>query len=191
LPAVKIHLHKAIPMGAGLGGGSSNGAFMLRMLNDKFSLQLSEVTLINYALQLGSDCPFFLVNKPSFATGRGEILEPVELDLSAYKIIIINPGIHVSTREAFSKLTPYHWAKSIKEIIRQSVFTWRDELINDFERRIFQLYPAIETIKKEMYAKGAIYASMTGTGSTVYGIFSSADKSDLALPENYISAILP
>jgi 4-diphosphocytidyl-2-C-methyl-D-erythritol kinase len=191
LPPLKVHLHKAIPMGAGLGGGSSNGAFMLRMINEKFRLNLDESALINYALQLGSDCPFFIINEPCFATGRGENLERVNLDLSAFKIIIINPGIHVSTKEAFSKLTPKPSTRSIKEIIQLPVSTWKDELQNDFETAIFDLYPAVKQIKEEMYLKGALYASMTGTGSTVYGIFPKAAEVNFGFPDNYISIALP
>jgi 4-diphosphocytidyl-2-C-methyl-D-erythritol kinase len=170
-----IHLHKVIPMGAGLGGGSSNGAFMLSLLNRKFQLQLTQEQLIHYALQLGSDCPFFIINQPSFATGRGEILEPVDVNLSAYKILIVNPGVHVSTREAFSGLTPQTPAKPIKLIIQQPVASWKDELVNDFEKTIFPIHPTIENIKEQLYNMGAVYASMTGTGSTVFGIFNKEE----------------
>jgi 4-diphosphocytidyl-2-C-methyl-D-erythritol kinase len=171
LPAVQMHLHKTIPMGAGLGGGSADGAFALQLLNTKFELQLSQQQLINYALQLGSDCPFFIMNKPCFATGRGEILEPVALDLSAYKIAIINPGIHVNTGWAFSQLTPALPAKSIKQIITQPVQTWKHELKNDFEDVVFAAHPSIKSIKETLYNEGALYAAMSGSGSTVFGIF--------------------
>ncbi|MFZ1454383.1 MAG: 4-(cytidine 5'-diphospho)-2-C-methyl-D-erythritol kinase, partial [Ferruginibacter sp.] len=124
IPAVKIHLHKAIPLGAGLGGGSADAAFMLKLLNEKFKLQLSTDQLINYALQLGSDCPFFIINKPCYATGRGEVLEETTLDLSAYKIVLINPGIHINTGWAFSNITPALPVKSIKEIIQQPINSW-------------------------------------------------------------------
>jgi 4-diphosphocytidyl-2-C-methyl-D-erythritol kinase len=191
LPSLKVHLHKAIPMGAGLGGGSSNGAFMLSMINDEFRLGLSENSLINYALRLGSDCPFFIINKPCFATGRGEILEAVNLNLSSYKIVIVNPGIHVSTKDAFSKLSPQAPATSIKEIIQQPIETWKDALKNDFEATIFELYPPIKEIKDEMYAKGALYSSMTGTGSTVYGIFPKASEATFAFPQNFTAVVLP
>ncbi|MEJ7676238.1 MAG: hypothetical protein WKF59_26930 [Chitinophagaceae bacterium] len=130
--------------------------------------------------------PFFIINKPCFATGRGEVLEPVILDLSAYKIIVVNPQIHVSTKDAFSKLTPKIPEKSIKEIIAQPVVSWREELSNDFEKPVFDLHPAIKEIKDEMYAAGAIYASMTGTGSTVFGIFNKTFEADFSFPENYL-----
>ncbi len=172
LPAAKIHLHKTIPMGAGLGGGSADGAFTLQLLNTKFQLQLTQQQLINYALQLGSDCPFFIINKPCFATGRGEILEPVTLDLSTYKIAIVNPGIHVNTGWAFSQLAPATPAKSIKQIIAQPVQTWKHELKNDFEDAVFAAHPLIKSIKETLYNEGAVYAAMSGSGSTVFGIFS-------------------
>ncbi len=191
LHPLKIHLHKAIPIGAGLGGGSSDGAFMLTMINGKFDLQLSEKALIDYALQLGSDCPFFIINKPCFATGRGEVLEPITLDLSAYKIIVVNPQIHVSTKEAFSRLTPKIPEKSVKEIIAQPVVSWREELSEDFEKPVFDLHPAIKEIKDGMYAAGAIYASMTGTGSTVFGFFNKTFEADFSFPENYLFVVIP
>ena len=190
LPALKIHLHKAIPAGAGLGGGSSDGAFLLKMINEKFGLQLSQAALINYALQLGSDCPFFIINKPCFATGRGENFEQIEVDLSVYKIVIVNPRIHVSTKDAFSKLTPKQPEKSIKKIVAQPVISWREELSNDFERPIFNLYPAIRKIKDEMYAAGAIYASMTGTGSTVFGIFPKSFEANFTFPKEYLLVVI-
>jgi 4-diphosphocytidyl-2-C-methyl-D-erythritol kinase len=188
LPPVRIHLHKAIPMGAGLGGGSADGAFMLKMLDKKFNLDLSEEQLIKYALQLGSDCPFFIINKPSFATGRGEMMTPVELDLSMYSLVLINPGIHVSTKEAFSKLTPTVPSKSIKEIIHQPISSWKDELVNDFEETVFQLHPAIKEIKESLYKKGALYASMTGTGSTVFGFFEKDKEVEFTFPSDYLIA---
>jgi 4-diphosphocytidyl-2-C-methyl-D-erythritol kinase len=174
LPAVKIHLHKAIPMGAGLGGGSADASFMLNMLNEKFHLKLSTPKLLNYALQLGSDCPFFIINKPCFATGRGEMLEEIKIDLSAYKIVLINPGIHVNTGWAFSHITPALSKKSIKEIVQQPIETWKAELKNDFETAVFTVHPQVKEIKESLYLQGAIYAAMSGSGSTVFGIF---DKS--------------
>ena len=180
MPAVNIHLHKVIPMGAGLGGGSADGAFMLTMLNKKFQLHLSQEHLISYALQLGSDCPFFIINKPCFATGRGENLSPVHVDLSAYKIVLVNPGIHVSTKEAFSKLGPALPKKSIQQIIQQPMESWKEELRNDFEETVFRLYPEIQSIKEQLYSYGAVYASMTGSGSTLFGIFKPEMISNLA-----------
>jgi 4-diphosphocytidyl-2-C-methyl-D-erythritol kinase len=171
LPNVKAHLLKAIPMGAGLGGGSADGAFMLKMLNDKFQLALSTKQLIEYALQLGSDCPFFIINKPCFGRGRGEVLEPVTLDLSAYKFVLVNPRIHVSTAAAFSRLISREPDKSIRAIIEQPIETWKDELMNDFEAPVFKEHPVLADIKEQLYKAGAIYASMSGSGSTLFGVF--------------------
>jgi 4-diphosphocytidyl-2-C-methyl-D-erythritol kinase len=171
LTSIKIHLHKAIPMGAGLGGGSADAAFMLKMLNEKFKLNLSTAKLLNYALQLGSDCPFFIINKPCFATGRGEILEEINIDLSAYKIVLINPGIHINTGWAFSNITPALPEKSLNEIIQQPIHTWKEDLKNDFETPVFAAHPAIKEIKDTLFAQGAVYAAMSGSGSTVFGIF--------------------
>lgn len=185
LPAVKIHLHKSIPAGGGLGGGSADGAFMLKLLNQKFDLRLSNEQLLDYALQLGSDCPFFIINTPCFATGRGEFLEPISVDLSAYKFVIVNPGLHVSTAEAFSLLKPLLHSKSIKDIVQQPVETWKLQLKNDFEDPVFKEYPAIGTIKSKMYQSGAVYASMTGSGSTVYGIFKKETEFRQDLPPGY------
>lgn len=185
LPPLKLHLHKCIPTGAGLGGGSADGAFTLKLLNTKFNLHLSTEQLIGYALQLGSDCPFFIYNKPCFATGRGEITEPVDINLSAYKFLIVNPGIRISTKEAFSQLTPAIPAVSIKEAIRQPIHNWKDLVKNDFEPSVFNKFPEIKKIKDELYASGAVYASMSGSGSTVYGIFEKVKKIEPRFPEQY------
>jgi 4-diphosphocytidyl-2-C-methyl-D-erythritol kinase len=181
LPVVKIHLHKVIPMGAGLGGGSADASFMLQMLNEKFRLNLSIVQLQKYAIQLGSDCPFFIINKPCFATGRGEILEEIKIDLSAHKIVLINPGIHVNTGWAFSNITPSLPKKPVKKIVHQPVSTWKDELKNDFETAVFAAHPQVKEIKESLYAQGAVYAAMSGSGSTVFGIF----KQNADLVKNY------
>ena len=185
LPAVQIHLHKVIRMGAGLGGGSSDGAFTLKLLNDKFRLNLSTGQLISYSLQLGSDCPFFIINKPSFATGRGELLEPVSIDLTDYKFILANPGFHINTGNAFSTITPALPARSIKDIIQQPVATWKGELKNDFEEAVFKTHPEISDIKDEFYNAGAVYASMSGSGSSVFGIFKKEKKVSLSFPSHY------
>ena len=190
LPSIKIHLHKVIPSGAGLGGGSADGAFTLFLLNKKFSLGLSKKQLLNYALKLGSDCPFFIKNKPSYATGRGEKLEEIGLDLSSYQIIIVNPGIHISTGWAFSKLKLFDSFKSIKEIIQQPIETWEEELKNDFEEAVFGYYPDIKKIKDALYSQGALYASMSGSGSTVFGIFKKETTIENVFPANYFYVII-
>jgi 4-diphosphocytidyl-2-C-methyl-D-erythritol kinase len=171
LPEINIHLHKAIPVGSGLGGGSADAAFMLQLLNKNFNLDIPLNDLFVYASRLGSDCSFFLLNKPSLATGRGEILETVNLSLPGYKILLINPGIHISTAEAFKNIKPAIPAKRIKETIHQPIETWKEELSNDFENYVFERYPQIKNIKEDLYAAGAIYSSMSGSGSTVFGIF--------------------
>ena len=182
LPSIKMHLHKVIPLGAGLGGGSSDASFILNMLNEKFELNLKPEQLIDIALQLGSDCPFFLINKPCYATGRGEILDPLNIDLTNYKILIVNPGIHIDTKWAFSKIIPQERKISIKEIITQPIETWKEELQNDFEVAVFAEYPEIEKLKNDLYRYGAVYASMSGSGSSVFGIFSK--EKNIKFPVN-------
>ena len=191
LPPVQVHLHKAIPTGAGLGGGSADGAFMLMLLDKKFELQLTQAQLIAYALQLGSDCPFFIINKPVFATGRGEKMSAVDVDLSGYTFVIVNPQIHISTRESFARLTPKMPVKNIEAILQQPINTWKDELINDFEKGLFQSFPEIEAVKMALYNSGAVYASMTGTGSTVFGIFDRKTNINLSFPSHYLYLQLP
>lgn len=183
LPAIKIHLHKNIPAGAGLGGGSANGAFMLKMLNEKFSLNLSEQQLIDLSLQLGSDCPFFIQNKPCYATGRGEIMTDISLDLNGMYLVLVNPGIHVSTAEAFSLIQPKQPHENLQQLIALPIEEWKKNIINDFEKPAIRKYPAIGDIKNKLYNNGALYASMTGSGSTVYGIF--RENPEINFPQQY------
>jgi len=171
LPPVLLHLHKNIPTGAGLGGGSSDGAFTLRLLNSKFRLGLSVEQLAAYALALGSDAPFFVQDKPCLATGRGEILETSGLSLSGYTITLVNPGLQVATAWAFSQLIPKTPPEQIRNVIRTNPELWKDRLVNDFEKPVFEKYPKVGAIKKKLYAAGADYASLSGSGSTVFGIF--------------------
>lgn len=172
LPTLHLHLHKNIPSGAGLGGGSADAAFTLKLLNNKFNLGLSTEQLLDLALQLGSDCPFFIINKPCLATGRGELFEPLDLSqLKDYKLALITPGIHISTAWAFGRLKIGNDGPSLKEVISQPVGSWKHDLVNDFEEVIFEEYPAIRAIKDKLYEHGAIYASMSGSGSAVYGLF--------------------
>ena len=185
VPEINMHLHKAIPMGAGLGGGSADAVFTLLLLNKKYNLNISSLQLFEYASKLGSDCPFFLLNQTCLATGRGEILEPIILSLSGYKMLIINPGIHLNTKEIFKEIIPAFPAKKIKEIIIQPLPTWRNELVNDFEKIVFPKYPLIGEIKEKMYQQGALYAAMTGTGSTVFGIFNSSTHIQLPDENSY------
>jgi 4-diphosphocytidyl-2-C-methyl-D-erythritol kinase len=190
LPEIKMHLHKAIPIGAGLGGGSADAAFTLLLLNKKYHLNIPEQQLFNYSLQLGSDCPFFLLNQPCLAKGRGELLELIPLSLSGYKILIVNPGIHVSTKELFQEIIPAFPIKKIKDIISQPLSTWKSELVNDFEKIVFKKYPQVKEIKENMYQHGAIYSAMTGTGSTVFGIFDVQKDFNYSI-ENHFHKWLP
>ena len=185
LPSVKMHLHKAIPLGAGLGGGSSDASFTLQLLNEKCKLNLKTEQLLDYALRLGSDCPFFIINKPCFATGRGEILQPIKIDITGHKLLIINPGIHIDTKWAFSKIIPNEPGVSIKEIIAQPIETWKDKLRNDFEPPVFAEYREISKLKTELYERGAVYASMSGSGSTVYGIFKKETRIEFKQNNKY------
>jgi 4-diphosphocytidyl-2-C-methyl-D-erythritol kinase len=185
LPPIKMHLHKMIPAGAGLGGGSADGAFALNLLNERFNLGLNAEQLRRYALQLGSDCPFFIFNKPCVATSRGEILEKINLDLSNYKFVLVNPNIHISTAWAFSQITPTIPKHSVKEILKQPIETWTNELINDFEMPVFKNYPEIKKIKEGLYTSNAVYAGMSGSGSTVFGIFKKEMKTSFSFPAHY------
>lgn len=185
LPPVLIHLHKLIPMGAGLGGGSADGAFALKQVAKQFNLKLPEGKLEELALQLGSDCPFFLLNNPAYATGRGEQLEPISLELSGYKLVLVNPGIHVPTGKAFAGVSPGIPSESVKDIIQLPVSQWKDRLINDFESSVFEQFPEIGKIKDQLYNAGAIYASMSGSGSTVFGLFEKAESPTLSFPSGW------
>lgn len=189
LPSVLIHLHKVIPMGAGLGGGSADAAFSLKILNQIFSLNLSSDQLLEIALELGSDCPFFLHNKPCLATKQGEIMNEIKIDLSAYKIVLINPGIHINTGWAFSQIIPTIPEKRISTIIQQPIETWKAELKNDFEEVVFHLHPSVKEIKESLYQQGSIYASMSGSGSTVFGLFDKKTIIDTSIyPKQYVIA---
>ncbi len=185
LPFIQMHLHKSVPLGAGLGGGSADAAFTLQLLNEKFELNLTAQQLMEYAAELGSDCPFFILNKPCFATGRGELLEEINIDLTAYKFIIVNPGIHINTGDAFVKLKPAIPPQSIKNIITTPVKNWKNELFNDFEKVVLKQYREIADIKDTLYNAGATYASMSGSGSTVYAIFQKDKKITLPFPDHY------
>jgi len=185
LPHIKMHLHKAIPMGAGLGGGSADGTAALKILIEKFGISINNEMLLHYALQLGSDCPFFINNTPSLASGRGEILKPIDLNLSAYNIFIINPGIHINTAWAFSQLKIPPTATNLNNIISIPVVEWKELINNDFETPIFNSFHELELIKSSLYKAGAIYASMSGSGSTLYGIFDKSNKPSFNFPATY------
>lgn len=187
----QIHLHKRIPLGAGLGGGSANGAFMLLLLNEVFQLNLSKRQLASAAQELGSDCPFFIENKPAFATGRGEILENISVDLSGHSLLLIYPGIHIPTAQSFADIQPATPPASLRKVISRPVADWKNHLVNDFEKNIFNHYPTLATLKNSMYEQGAIYASMTGSGSSMYGLFPATKPPSMVLPENNFSWFFP
>ncbi|MDD5571882.1 MAG: 4-(cytidine 5'-diphospho)-2-C-methyl-D-erythritol kinase [Bacteroidales bacterium] len=176
LPPVRMHLHKNIPVGAGLGGGSSDAAFTIKLLNEIFGLNLTVKKMQNYASKLGSDCAFFIENKPAFCFERGDRFEEIRLDLSKYFLVLINPGIHINTAEAYRNIKPAKPKKQIKELIKLPLLKWEKYVFNDFEKNIFSKYPQIKKIKENFYKQGAIYSSMTGSGSSVYGIFNKETK---------------
>lgn len=173
LDPVKIHLHKVLPTGAGLGGGSSDAAFTFRLLNTIFDLKLTNNQLRDFASQIGSDCPFFIEDKPMLGSGRGELLSEITLTLKGYYLVLIKPDIHVSTADAYAGVIPQFPVHHLSMILNYPIKEWKDILLNDFEKSVFQKYPAIESIKKDLYDQGALYASMSGSGSSVFGIFQS------------------
>lgn len=184
LPPVHLHLHKVIPMGAGLGGGSADAAFALRILNQLFELGLEDDALENYARQLGSDCAFFIRNKPVVATGRGDVFTPISLDLSGYTCLIVHPGIHITTAEAYGSIKPQQPSCSMEMLLKQDVKVWKEVLKNDFEEALFPKYPELPRLKEQLYEAGASYAAMTGSGSAVYGLFKEA-PANLIFPAHY------
>lgn len=178
LPNVKVHLHKYIPIGAGLGGGSADAAFFIHLLNDKFELGISWGEMHNYARQLGSDCSFFISNKPAFAEGKGDKYESVKLDLSSYYVALIYPNIHINTAKAYSGVIPKLPTRSLEnDLLNLPIELWKKNIHNDFEDSIFIQYPELKKIKEQLYSTGAEYAALSGSGSTVYGIFNN--KTDL------------
>ena len=168
---VKIHLHKIIPIGAGLGGGSADGAFVLKALNELFELNLTNNQLEKYALELGADCPFFIENTPKYVTGIGEQMTAIDLDLSDYEIKFFFPDLHISTAEAYRRVNPNFPKYALLDLIEQPIENWKSTVKNDFENSAFKNYPQLAKMKAELYADGAIFASMTGSGSVLYGVF--------------------
>lgn len=174
LPPVKIHLHKCLPIGAGLGGGSADGAFTLSALNKLFKLDLSDEELMNYAVKLGADCPFFIKNKPMIASGIGEKLAETDLSLKGKFMVLVYPNLHISTKEAYAGVIPQKRTPSVTEVITEyDISDWKKHLFNDFEHSLFKKYPILNQLKKQLYESGAMYASMSGSGSSIYGIFDS------------------
>ena len=186
LPEVKIHLHKSIPIGAGLGGGSSDAAFMLKLLNDKFSLDLQREQIKKYAVQLGADCAFFLENRPILASGIGEVFTDVEVSLKEKHIYLIYPKIHISTKEAYAAIKPRIPSNRNQDVLENyPTEEWRDLLVNDFEEPLFKKYSVLKEIKNELYKNEAIFASMSGSGSCMYGIFN--EEPHLSFSKKYMT----
>ena len=186
IPALKIHLHKQIPFGAGLGGGSSDAAFMLMMLNKWFQLNISEQKLVEYAALLGSDCPFFILNKPVYATGRGELMNIIDLKLNGLSLLLIKPPCEVSTANAFRSVHPKKADISLPELMKLPVNNWRNQVVNQFEQSVFQQLPEIGKLVSTLYELGAEHASMSGSGSSVFGLFKNlpANPSKIFPPDH-------
>ncbi|WP_207532822.1 4-(cytidine 5'-diphospho)-2-C-methyl-D-erythritol kinase [Desertivirga arenae] len=179
IPPVGIHLHKGIPIGAGLGGGSADAAFFIRLMNEKFELGLSTERMQTYARRLGADCAFFVKNEPVFAFGKGDEFDNIVLDLRSYYLVLVMPPVHVSTGEAYRGVKPQIPKESLKDLIKLPVGEWKYHVKNDFEASIFTNHPSIRGVKSALYEAGALYASMSGSGASVYGIF----EKELTLPE--------
>lgn len=183
LPPVQMHLHKLVPIGAGLGGGSADAAFALRLLNEQFSLALTTYQLEEYARQLGSDCAFFVENKPVYCLEKGDAFEPINVDLTGYHIVLIYPNLAISTAEAYANIRPRQPEKPLRDYLQNPIETWRTNVHNDFEDSLFPKYPILKEIKQQFYSMGAVYASMSGSGSTIYGIFDAPP----AIPNQFTS----
>jgi len=186
LPPVNIHLLKHIPIGAGLGGGSADAAFFIKLIDKQFELNLSVEQTQDYARQLGADCAFFIQSKPVFAFERGDVFEPVELDLSKYSIVLVMPAAHVSTSEAYRGVRPTPVTHSLKELIKLPIEQWKNHIKNDFEESVFKNHPVIRGVKAALYEAGAIYASMSGSGASVFGIFSKTPDLSLLQKANQV-----
>ncbi|GAB3896687.1 4-(cytidine 5'-diphospho)-2-C-methyl-D-erythritol kinase [Larkinella knui] len=181
LPPIQMYLHKMIPIGAGLGGGSADAACTLRLLNEQFSLALAVEQLEMYARQLGSDCAFFIRNRPLYCLEKGDHFEDIDVSLRGYTIVLVYPNLAISTAEAYANVRPQKPAISLRTLLQAPIDTWQKTIRNDFETSLFQRYPVLDTIKQELYQSGAVYASMSGSGSTIYGIFEQA----VSLPDHF------
>lgn len=184
---VRIYLLKNIPAGAGLGGGSADATYVLMGLNDFFNLKLSTYQIRELSARLGSDCPFFVEGKPQIAQGRGEILTSIQVDLKGYYIQLINPGIHIGTAESYASIDLYRGNKNVRTILKEPIENWREALTNSFEKKAFQQHPILSEIKDELYQNGAVYSAMSGSGSTIFGLFKEEPK---AIREDFFSRIL-
>jgi 4-diphosphocytidyl-2-C-methyl-D-erythritol kinase len=185
LPPVHIHLHKNIPVGAGLGGGSSDAAHTLKALNEIFEMKLIEARQEELIRPFGSDCAFFIRNRPMLALEKGDVLEPVMVTLKDKYLVLVYPDIFISTKEAYSRIQPSVPPYSIRDLVKADLKEWKENLKNDFEAALFPLYPALSAVKEKLYSLGAIYASMSGSGSALYGIFEEEPPLKNVFPENY------
>lgn len=191
LPRVHVHLYKRIPSQAGLGGGSSDAASMIRLLDERYRLNIGNAEMERYAARLGADCPFFITSEPAFATGVGDILVPADSprgNLHGYWLTVVKPPIAISTREAYQAITPNKPGKCCRDIVREPIDTWREQLTNDFEGALFERYPQLSQIKDKLYELGAVYAQMSGSGSALFGIFKG--HPDLSIVNSFPSAIV-
>ncbi|GAB3856039.1 4-(cytidine 5'-diphospho)-2-C-methyl-D-erythritol kinase [Hymenobacter terrigena] len=185
LPPVQLYLHKIVPIGAGLGGGSADAAFALRAANDLFSLNLATETLESYARRLGSDCAFFIRNKPVLAVEKGDVFEEIDLNLKGVPCVVVYPNLHISTAEAYARITPQPPKFPLREALAQPMSAWRDTVSNDFETALTPSHPVLAEIKQQLYAAGATYASLSGSGSAVYGLWDGGEPAAMAWPAAY------
>ena len=186
LPAAQLHLHKIVPIGAGLGGGSADAAFALRAIGELFGLGLTTEALEDYARQLGADCAFFIQNTPRLAHGKGDIFEPIDLNLKGITCVVVYPGLHISTVQAFAGIVPQAPATPLREALAQPLSAWRHSVHNDFEASLAPTHPVLAEIKQQLYEAGAAYASLSGSGSAVYGLFSEMEAPTLPWPSEYL-----
>ena len=186
IPRLSVNLFKAIPFGAGLGGGSADAAFMMKLVNEYCQLNIPASSLERIAATIGADCPFFIRNTPVFASGIGNIFEPAVVDLKGWHLCLVKPDVFVSTAMAYSKVKPVEPSCSLKELVSLPVEQWKETMNNDFESSVFSEFPVIETVKNSLYEAGAVYASMSGSGSSVFGLFKDATNLKATFPKSYV-----
>lgn len=185
LPPAQLYLHKVVPIGAGLGGGSADAAFALKATNELFGLDLSAEALENYARRLGSDCAFFVQNKPVLAIEKGDVFEEINLNLAGVGCVVVYPNLHISTGEAYARIVPQLPKHPLREALAQPMSTWRDTVSNDFETALTPAHPVLAELKQQFYDAGATYASLSGSGSAVYGLWAGGEPGPLAWPAEY------
>lgn len=186
LPPAQLHLHKIVPIGAGLGGGSADAAFALKAISEVFGLNLAVEALENYARRLGSDCAFFIQNKPVLAVEKGDVFEEIALDLKGTTCVVVYPDLHISTAEAYARIVPQQPAHPLREALAQPIATWRNTVSNDFETALTPAHPVLAEIKQQLYAAGAAYASLSGSGSAVYGFWPEGQPEAMTWPKEFL-----